>query len=234
MSRYACTRSLSLSSSLSLKRSSDTLSLSLSISLTHIFSSFSSSFFLFLLLLRLLQKKGDVKLDNLFFAENDEIVAVDWGLCGWSHPLSDVAYFFGRSFEPDDIKLWKDELLELYHTSLLSFKPELKNAFSLETCHKDLSFYAIGTFLTFVGALKAQAENVDKKTGMFSENKESMTEADQIKSQWWDDSARRWAGFAEIVDVAGALEERCSKDPSYPLIPCCCLWTTPAPLKKKK
>jgi len=72
---------------------------------------------------------GDIKLDNLMFTDDAEngkdVIALDWGICGWGNPMADICYFLGRSIECTERKRWHEDLMNLYIEELHRVNPDL-------------------------------------------------------------------------------------------------------------
>lgn len=64
---------------------------------------------------------GDVRLDNVFFHDdtNDPVSLVDWQIAFISLGTFDLAYFIGQSLAVEIRRAHEDELLRLYHSTLL-------------------------------------------------------------------------------------------------------------------
>ena len=65
---------------------------------------------------------GDFRIENFLFGERgggDEIVILDWQLAGYGSGPRDLAYFIGQGFDPQQRRAVSDELLALYHATLV-------------------------------------------------------------------------------------------------------------------
>ncbi len=58
----------------------------------------------------------DVRLDNIFFKENDDVIFVDWQSIATSCPEQDVAYFIMQNIKPE-VRA-EDDLVAYYHSQL--------------------------------------------------------------------------------------------------------------------
>jgi len=172
---------------------------------------------------------GDIKLDNLIFQEGteDDIVAVDWGVCGWGNPMGDVAYFFGRSVDTDDRRIWHDQLMNIYIDELHRVNPALKTQYTQQDCHRDLTIFALVPLLTTLGTLKGMEEKWKKREGCFASK--NLSKNDKKKHYWMDRSFRRTTYLMSDLEVKERLLSE-KKNPILPPIPFFCCWMN----KKKK
>ena len=62
---------------------------------------------------------GDYRLDNMFFGPGpDDLVVIDWQVCGGNNPLGDVAYFLGGSVPVDLRRSIERDAVAEYHETL--------------------------------------------------------------------------------------------------------------------
>ncbi len=94
---------------------------------------------------------GDYRLDNLLFGEGDDPVAtVDWQTITLGLPARDLAYFLSTGLRTVDRRTHEDELIELYHSTLVEHGV---SGHSLEECRDDYRFSMLqGPLITIVGA----------------------------------------------------------------------------------
>ena len=172
---------------------------------------------------------GDVKLDNLFFEHIEEtdstnVIGCDWGVTGWGNNMSDIAYWFGRSVEPDNRRLWMDDLLKVYHAELVKTKPDLATSYTESKMREDLVWGVWTPFLTMCGVMKSQADNVKNKKGIFGPEA-GMSYVDKFKKAWYKNSFVRTSELMKDLGTLDALGGTPRSDPGLPVIPCCCAWT---------
>ncbi len=92
---------------------------------------------------------GDVRLDNIFFGEN-EVVFVDWQAVCHSAPEHDLAYFLTQSV-PTDIRE-KEDWVAIYHQALTDQGTE----YSLNTCrdrYQKCALYLLSYAVIIAGIL---------------------------------------------------------------------------------
>ncbi|MEX0784693.1 MAG: phosphotransferase [Dehalococcoidia bacterium] len=64
---------------------------------------------------------GDYRLDNLFFSDaGDELAVIDWQIMSRGPGVFDAAYFLGGSLEPEVRRLSERDLLREYHETLVA------------------------------------------------------------------------------------------------------------------
>ena len=103
---------------------------------------------------------GDFRLDNMMFGDDhgdDAIALVDFQLPFLANPLWDVVYFLGGNFEPEWRRQHQDQLLALYHATLVDHGV---SGYTLEQCTED--YRAAG--LVLLGYLVTGAADVDMDT----------------------------------------------------------------------
>lgn len=95
---------------------------------------------------------GDFRIENFLFGERgtrDEIVILDWQLAGYGSGLRDLGYFIGQGFEPAKRKAISDELVELYHATLLEHGV---TGYSFEQCLDDYRLGLLASmFIPLIG-----------------------------------------------------------------------------------
>lgn len=57
---------------------------------------------------------GDLRCDNLFFPDDDGVVAIDWQLVARGSPVRDLAYFLTQSAPAAERPIWEAELVGRY------------------------------------------------------------------------------------------------------------------------
>ncbi len=75
---------------------------------------------------------ADVRLDNIFFGNDGEVVLVDWQAACSSAPEQDLAYFLTQSV-PRDI-LAREDFVGRYHATLSSLLAESGTVYDIEQC----------------------------------------------------------------------------------------------------
>lgn len=94
---------------------------------------------------------GDYRLDNMFFdpAGSDDLVVIDWQVCGLSSGLYDVAYFLSSSVEPQVRRSIERDLVAEYHQIINSISAQ---DYSLADCWRSYRRSMLACFLTPVVA----------------------------------------------------------------------------------
>ncbi len=80
---------------------------------------------------------GDYRLDNLMFATDDSVWAVDWQTLSLALPARDLAYLVGTSLEVDDRRGSERDLVAAYHQALVGHGVA---AYDEETCWDDYRY----------------------------------------------------------------------------------------------
>jgi aminoglycoside/choline kinase family phosphotransferase len=62
---------------------------------------------------------GDMRLDNIFFHEDGSLSILDWQLANSAVGTNDMAYFVSQSLSTEDRRSFEQELLHLYHDTLV-------------------------------------------------------------------------------------------------------------------
>jgi thiamine kinase-like enzyme len=83
---------------------------------------------------------GDLRYDNLFFADDGEMAVADWQIIVRARGPYDVAYFLSQSVNPADRKTCEMGILRRYHETLL--EREVKN-YSFDQCFDDYRMSAM-------------------------------------------------------------------------------------------
>lgn len=95
---------------------------------------------------------GDFRIENFLFGEpgtDDEIVILDWQLSGYGSGPRDLAYFIGQGFDPDSRRAVSDDLVELYHATLVEHGV---TGYSFEQCRDDYRLGLLASlFIPLVG-----------------------------------------------------------------------------------
>ncbi len=95
---------------------------------------------------------GDFRIENFLFGERgaeDEIVILDWQLAGYGSGPRDLAYFIGQGFDPKQRQAVSDELLALYHATLVEHGVR---GYSFEQCRDDYRLGLLASlFIPLVG-----------------------------------------------------------------------------------
>jgi aminoglycoside phosphotransferase (APT) family kinase protein len=108
---------------------------------------------------------GDYRLDNLLFAPDGGVMAVDWQTLELGLPGRDVAYFLATALPRETRRTHETELLKAYHDQLLTYGvPD----YSLEDCRAD---YRRGmpqaSYVTSLGCMLATGERSPASDAMF-------------------------------------------------------------------
>jgi hypothetical protein len=78
---------------------------------------------------------GDYRLDNMLFdPDRTQVTVVDWQTLAVGLPARDVAYFTGTSLKPDVRARVEEELVDGYHTDLLTYGV---TDYDRDTCWRD-------------------------------------------------------------------------------------------------
>ena len=108
---------------------------------------------------------GDYRLDNLLFAPDGGVMAVDWQTLELGLPGRDVAYFVATAFDRDTRRAHEAELLKAYHDQLMIHGVA---DYSLEDCRAD---YRCGmlqaSYITSTGCMVATGERSAASDAMF-------------------------------------------------------------------
>jgi hypothetical protein len=80
---------------------------------------------------------GDYRLDNLMFADETSVWAVDWQTLSLALPARDLAYFVGTSLDVDDRRACERELVAAYHQALAGHGVA---SYDLDECWDDYRF----------------------------------------------------------------------------------------------
>lgn len=109
---------------------------------------------------------GDYRLDNLMFgAEPDDVVAIDWQTLDVGPPARDLAYFLSTSFVVEQRRAVEDDLVAVYHASLLERGVD---GYSLQDCRLDYRLGQLqGAMITTIGAANARGERSAGTDAMF-------------------------------------------------------------------
>ncbi len=90
---------------------------------------------------------GDFRIENFLFGEpgaDNELVILDWQLASYGSGPRDLAYFIAQGFDPERRKAVGDELLALYHATLVEHGVR---GYSFEQCRHD---YRLGLLLSML------------------------------------------------------------------------------------
>lgn len=90
---------------------------------------------------------GDFRLDNMFFAENEDFAVIDWQVSGIQSSLYDVAYFLATSVTSDVRRQVEREALGEYHDIVCGMGVE---DFTLEECWRLYRQNILGRLVTAI------------------------------------------------------------------------------------
>lgn len=109
---------------------------------------------------------GDYRVDNLLFgAAEDDVVAIDWQTLAVGPPGRDLAYFLSMSLPVETRRSAEDELVAIYHASLLA---RGVGSYTLEECRRDYRQGALqAPVITMIGAALSTAERSSAADTMF-------------------------------------------------------------------
>lgn len=108
---------------------------------------------------------GDYRLDNLMFAADGEVTALDWQTTSTGPPLRDVAYFLGNSLETEARAMHEEDLVAGYHRALLD---RGVTGYDVDACWTDYRLGQLqGPLITVLGAIYATAERGAAGDDMF-------------------------------------------------------------------
>jgi aminoglycoside phosphotransferase (APT) family kinase protein len=108
---------------------------------------------------------GDYRLDNLLFAPDGAVLAVDWQTMELGSPGRDLAYFLTTALSREARRANEAELLRVYHDQLGAYGVA---GYSLEDCRTDYRRGMLqAPFITTVGALMATGERSAASDAMF-------------------------------------------------------------------
>jgi len=109
---------------------------------------------------------GDYRLDNLMFAPDGTVTALDWQTASVGPPLRDVAYFISTSLEAVDRRQAEEDLLAGYLAGLAS---RGVTDYPADQCWTD---YRLGhlqaTLITVLGETYATGVRTEQSTAMFA------------------------------------------------------------------
>ncbi len=92
---------------------------------------------------------GDYKLDNLFFTDEGEVLAFDWGLVMAGPPAFDVAFFIGLNLEPVQRTRHERQLIRTYVDVLAA---NGVNGYPFDRCVADYRVQLAGLLPQLIGA----------------------------------------------------------------------------------
>ncbi len=96
---------------------------------------------------------GDFRIENFLFGEagsRDELVILDWQIAGYGSGPRDLAYFIAQGFDPQKRRAVSDELVDLYHATLVEHGVQ---GYSLEQCREDYRLGLLASmFIPLIGA----------------------------------------------------------------------------------
>ena len=106
---------------------------------------------------------GDYRMDNLLFAPDGTVTAVDWQTVALGLPGRDLAYFCSTSLTVDDRREHEDDLVRAYHAALVAHGVD---DHPLEECLDDYRFAMLhGPMIIILGA--AYGSVTDRGDEMF-------------------------------------------------------------------
>ena len=95
---------------------------------------------------------GDFRIENFLFGEpgaDDELVLLDWQLAGYGSGPRDLAYFIAQGFEPEKRKDVSDDLIALYHRTLVEHGV---TGYSFQQCRDDYRLGLLASmFIPLIG-----------------------------------------------------------------------------------
>lgn len=108
---------------------------------------------------------GDYRLDNLMFAPDGEVVALDWQTAGVGPALRDVAYFLGTCLDVEQRRQHEERLVADYHAGLLRSGVQ---DYDFELCWEDYRLGQLhGPLVTVLGAILATGTRSESSDAMF-------------------------------------------------------------------
>ena len=107
---------------------------------------------------------GDYRLDNLMFAADDSVWAVDWQTLSLALPARDLAYVVGTGLDVDDRRAGERRLVSAYHLALLGHGVE---GYDVGTCWNDYRYAMVQGPLVAVFGF-AYGTRTERGDGMFA------------------------------------------------------------------
>jgi hypothetical protein len=108
---------------------------------------------------------GDYRLDNLMFAPDGSVTAVDWQTLSLGPPLRDVAYFLGNSLEVELRRTHEADIVRAYHDDLVL---RGVTGYDLEQCFEDYRLGQLhGPLITVFGCEYATGARNAQSNEMF-------------------------------------------------------------------
>jgi hypothetical protein len=108
---------------------------------------------------------GDYRLDNLLFADDGEMVAVDWQTLEVGFPARDLAYFLSTAFPGAQRRRHEASLVAAYHQRLVEHGV---TDYPADVCFED---YRLGTLqgpmITMIGCIYATGTRTESSDRMF-------------------------------------------------------------------
>lgn len=93
---------------------------------------------------------GDYRMDNLLFAPDGAVTAVDWQTVALGLPARDLAYFCSTSLTVEDRRAWEDDLVVTYHARLRELGAD---DHPIDECRNDYRFGMLhGPLIIVLGA----------------------------------------------------------------------------------
>ena len=95
---------------------------------------------------------GDFRIENFLFGEPgtaEELAILDWQIAGYGSGPHDLAYFIAQGFDPEKRTAVSDDLLALYHATLLEHGV---TGYSFEQCRDDYRLGLLASmFIPLIG-----------------------------------------------------------------------------------
>ena len=95
---------------------------------------------------------GDFRIENFLFGEagtENELAILDWQIAGYGSGPRDLAYFIAQGFDPEKRTAVSDDLVALYHATLLEHGV---TGYSLEQCRNDYRLGLLASmFIPLIG-----------------------------------------------------------------------------------
>ena len=95
---------------------------------------------------------GDFRIENFLFGEpgtENELAILDWQIAGYGSGPRDLAYFIAQGFDPKKRTAVSDDLLQLYHTTLLEHGV---TGYTFEQCRDDYRLGLLASmFIPLIG-----------------------------------------------------------------------------------